>query len=219
MRVILEWNSPDVREMHNLNFRGKYAQIANFSRAFSKEEKHSSRQLIKGLRRRMDIIEKLIEKIVHVIEGILALLLLLMVFNVSFDVIMRYFFHNSSVAMQELEWHFFAIIILFGISVSLKEEAHVRVDFLFERFSDRMKAVINIFGTLFFLLPLALLITTGSFTFVHDSWMMGEISEDPGGLPYRWLIKGMIPLSFSFLIFSALGYILRNIRRFRETGK
>ncbi|MCI5163232.1 MAG: C4-dicarboxylate ABC transporter permease, partial [Candidatus Electrothrix sp. AX5] len=41
-------------------------------------------------------------------------------------------------------------------------------------------------------------------------------SEDPGGLPYRWLIKGMIPLSFSFLVLSAIGYSLRNIRRFRR---
>jgi TRAP-type mannitol/chloroaromatic compound transport system permease small subunit len=164
----------------------------------------------------MDAIEKFIEKIINFTEGVLSLLLLLMVLNVSFNVIMRYFFHNSSVAMQELEWHFFATIILLGISVSLKEEAHVRVDFLFERFSDRVQAAINIFGTFFFLLPLALLITAGSFTFVHDSWLIGEISEDPGGLPYRWLIKGMIPLSFSFLVLSAIGYSLRNIRRFRR---
>jgi TRAP-type mannitol/chloroaromatic compound transport system permease small subunit len=166
----------------------------------------------------MGVVEKIIEKIIHVTEGVLAFFLLLMVLNVSFDVIMRYFFHNSSVAMQELEWHFFAVIILLGIAVSLKEEAHVRVDFLFERFSNRVKAAINIFGTFLFILPLALLITAGSFTFVHDSWLIGEISEDPGGLPYRWLIKGMIPLSFSFLILSAIGYILRNIRRFQEAG-
>ncbi|MCI5142710.1 MAG: TRAP transporter small permease subunit [Candidatus Electrothrix sp. ATG1] len=152
-------------------------------------------------------------------EGALAILLLLMAFNVSIDVILRYFFHNSSVGMQELEWHLFAVIILFGISTSLKQEAHVRVDFLFERFSVRIKALVNIFGTLFFLLPFALLITIGSFTFVYDSWVIGEISENPGGLPYRWLIKGMIPLSFSFLLLSATGYLFRNIRRFREAGK
>lgn len=167
----------------------------------------------------MRALEKIIEQLVYIVEGILAILLLLMVLNVSFDVIMRYFFHNSSVAMQELEWHLFAIILLLGISASLKEEAHVRVDFLYERFSERVKAIINIFGTLVFLLPLALLITMGSYTFVHDSWVTKEISENPGGLPYRWLIKGMIPLSFIFLMLTALGYILRNIRKFQEDGK
>lgn len=167
----------------------------------------------------MGVVEKSIEKVIYLMEGLLSFLLLLMVLNVAFNVITRYFFHNSSVAMQELEWHFFAVIILFGISASLKEEAHVRVDFLFERFSTRVKALVNILGTLFFLLPLTLLITAGSFTFVYDAWTIGEISEDPGGLPYRWLIKSMIPLAFSFLSFSALGYLLRNIRRFREVGK
>lgn len=167
----------------------------------------------------MRTLEKIIEQFVHLAEGILAILLLLMALNVAFDVIMRYFFRNSSVAMQELEWHLFAVILLLGISAGLKEEAHVRVDFLYERFSERVKAVINIFGTLFFLLPLALLITAGSYTFVHDSWMIGEISEDPGGLPYRWLIKGMIPLSFSFLMLTAIGYILRNIRKFQEASR
>ncbi|WPD20945.1 MAG: TRAP transporter small permease subunit [Candidatus Electrothrix scaldis] len=187
-----------------------------------KREKKRKKEIINATeicRRSMRALEKIIEQLVHIVEGILAILLLLMVLNVSFDVIMRYFFHNSSVAMQELEWHLFAIILLLGISASLKEEAHVRVDFLYERFSERVKAIINIFGTLVFLLPLALLITMGSYTFVHDSWMINEISENPGGLAYRWLIKGMIPLSFTFLMLTALGYILRNIRKFQEDGK
>jgi len=121
--------------------------------------------------------------------------------------------------MQEMEWHLFAIVILLGISVALKDEGHVRVDFLYDRFSPRKKAMINILGTLFFLMPVALLIFFGSFEFVRDSWEIGEISEDPGGLPYRWLIKGMIPVSFAFLLISAVGYILQNIRLYREAGK
>lgn len=148
-----------------------------------------------------------------------CVLLVLMVLNVSFDVMMRYVFHNSSVGMQEMEWHLFAIIILLGISVGLKDEGHVRVDFLYERFSPKKRAMINILGTLFFLMPVALLIFFGSFEFVRDSWEIGEISEDPGGLPYRWLIKGMIPVSFALLLISAVGYILQNIRLYREAEK
>jgi TRAP-type mannitol/chloroaromatic compound transport system permease small subunit len=75
---------------------------------------------------------------------------LLMTVNIFYDVVMRYFFHNSSVAMQEMEWHLFSIVILFGVSVALLEEGHVRVDFLYDRFSIRKKAVINIIGTVFF---------------------------------------------------------------------
>ncbi|BCO08912.1 C4-dicarboxylate ABC transporter [Desulfolithobacter dissulfuricans] len=164
----------------------------------------------------LDILEKIIIKMVNGLGRILSVLLLLMVLNVSWDVMMRYLFHNSSVGMQEMEWHLFAVIILFGISVALKDEGHVRVDFLFDKFSPRKKAIVNIIGTLFFLIPLALLIFGGSLEFVRDAYETHEISEDPGGLPFRWVIKGMIPLSFGFLIISAIGYILQNVRKLRE---
>ena len=167
----------------------------------------------------MDKIENFIIKTVDIMGKIISFLLLLMVLNVSWDVMMRYLFHNSSVGMQEMEWHLFAVVFLFGISVALKDEGHVRVDFLYDSFSPRKKAVINIIGTFFFLLPLALLIFFGSFEYVQDAYITHEISEDPGGLPFRWLIKGMIPLSFGFLLFSAVGYVLQNIRIFREAGK
>ncbi len=164
----------------------------------------------------MLIVEQFITKLVDIAGKIISFLLLLMVLNVSYDVMMRYLFRNSSVGMQEMEWHLFAVVFLFGISVALKDEGHVRVDFLFERFSVRKKAIVNIFGTLFFLMPMALLILSGSWEFVYDAFDTMEISEDPGGLPYRWLIKGMIPFSFSFLYLSGIGYILQNIRLYRE---
>ena len=159
--------------------------------------------------------ETIVEYIIDIVGKMTSLLLLLMIFNVFFDVIMRYFFRNSSVGMQEMEWHLFSIVILFGVSVALKDEGHVRVDFLYEKFSVRKKAIINIIGTTFFLLPLALLVASGSFGFVMDAYTSGEISEDPGGLTHRWIIKSMIPLAFSFLIFSAIGYIVKNINIYR----
>ncbi len=161
-------------------------------------------------------IERGIAKSVDIVGSLTCVLLLLMVLNVAFDVLMRYAFHNSSVGMQELEWHLFSVVILLGISVALKDEGHVRVDFLYDRFNVKKKAVINILGTVFFLMPVALLIFFGSFEFVKDSWEICEISEDPGGLHCRWLIKGMVPVAFGFLIVSAVGYILQNIRLYRE---
>lgn len=160
----------------------------------------------------LDKIEKVIGRTVGAMGALLAVLLLLMVLNVSFDVMMRYLFRASSVGMQEMEWHLFGVIILFGVGVALRYEGHVRVDFLYDRMQPRTKAIINIVGTLLFLIPLSLLILFGSFEFVHDAWITNEISEDPGGLPYRWIIKSMIPLAFSFLLLSAAGYILQNIK-------
>lgn len=161
-------------------------------------------------------IEKVFEVVINFVGKITSILLLLMIFNVFYDVIMRYFFRNSSVGMQEMEWHLFSVIILFGVSVALKDEGHVRVDFLYEKYSPRKKALINIIGTLCFLLPLALLVASGSVGFVMDAYTSGEISEDPGGLTHRWIIKAMIPLSFVFLIFSSIGYVVKNINMYRR---
>jgi len=161
-------------------------------------------------------IEKVINRLVDGMGNFLAVVLLLMVLNVTFDVMMRYLFHASSVGMQEMEWHLFSIIILYGVGVALQHEAHVRVDFLYDRMRLKTKSLINITGTILFLMPLSLLILFGSFAFVSDAYVINEISEDPGGLPYRWIIKSMIPLAFGFLLLSATGYILKNIQQLRS---
>ncbi|NPA55597.1 MAG: TRAP transporter small permease subunit [Epsilonproteobacteria bacterium] len=145
------------------------------------------------------------------------MLMILLIINVFYDVISRYFFNDGSIAMQELEWHLFGVIILFGMSYTLKEEGHVRVDFIYNRLSNKHKALINILGTIFFIIPLALFIIYGSWGFVMDSYTTNEISEDPGGLTHRWIIKAMIPISFIYLILTSIGYIIDNIHRYKAT--
>jgi len=151
--------------------------------------------------------------------NVLIAILLLMILNVFFDVVMRYMFHDSSIAMQEMEWHLFAILILFGTSYSLKENAHVRVDFLYDKFSEKTKAIINIVGTIIFLLPFTALIIYGSYAFVMDSYSVNEISGDPGGLKYLWVIKAAIPVSFTVLFLEGLNYIIKNINIYRGIEK
>jgi len=160
-------------------------------------------------------LEKITDKIIDFVGLLTAILLILMILNVAYDVFARYIFHNSSIAMQELEWHLFAVIMLYGTGYALKHNAHVRVDFLYDRFSPKTKAWINILGTIFFLLPLAVLVIYGSYEFVMDSYTTNEISQDPGGLPYRWIIKAQIPFAFIFLIFCAFNFILHNINTLR----
>lgn len=159
----------------------------------------------------LDKLDSALERFFNGLGNVLAIVLVLMIANVLYDVIMRYFFQNSSVAMQELEWHLFAVVILFGLSYALKEDAHVRVDFLYERFAPRTKAWINITGTLLFLIPFALLIIYGSYSFVMDAYSYNEISPDPGGLTHRWIIKAAIPLSFAVLVLAGVHFIIKNV--------
>ena len=149
--------------------------------------------------------------------NITAVLMLLMMFNVFIDVVLRYFFNTGSIAMQEMEWHIFSIMFLLGIAYALNDESHVRVDFIYDNLNSRKKAFINIFGTIFMLIPFAILIVYGSYEFVYDAYEYGEISEDPGGLTHRWIIKFMIPFSFIILIISSIGYIQKNIKAIKES--
>ena len=146
------------------------------------------------------------------VAGVLNLVMLL---NVFYDAIARYFFNTGSIALQEMEWHLFSMVFLFGIAYALKEDGHVRVDVLYDRFSPRWKAIINIGGMFLLLLPLSLLVIEGSFWYVHEAFTSGEISGDPGGLTHRWLIKLVIPLSFGFLVVSAIGFLLHNVNVLR----
>jgi len=156
-------------------------------------------------------LEKITDKFIDFIGFIISILLIAMILNVAYDVAMRYIFHNSSIAMQEVEWHLFAVIMLYGTGYALKHNAHVRVDFLYDNFSPKKQAWINILGVIFFLLPLTLLVIYGSWDFVMDSYTTNEISEDPGGLPYRWIIKAQIPIAFIFLVLCAFNFMLHNI--------
>ena len=160
-------------------------------------------------------LEKFFDRFSDLMGWIAGGLNLLMLINVFYDSIMRYFFNRGSIALQEMEWHLFAMVFLFGIAYALKEDGHVRVDILYDRFSPRWKAIVNIGGTLLLLLPLSVLVIEGSIWYVTEAFTSGEISGDPGGLSHRWLIKLAIPASFVFLIVSATGFVIHNINLFR----
>ncbi len=164
----------------------------------------------------LDKIEKAYDKMTKFLGYILFIVMLLMTFNVFYDVIARYVFNTGSIAMQELEWHFFSILILIGMSYALMEEAHVRVDVLYDSWSIKRKAQVNMMGAIVFILPLALLIATNSVDFVLASYSSHEISRDPGGLTHRWIIKALIPASFWLLIFFDFGYFVKNLNIYKK---
>jgi TRAP-type mannitol/chloroaromatic compound transport system permease small subunit len=159
-------------------------------------------------------LETFFDRFSDVMGWIAGVLNLAMLINVFYDAIMRYFFKTGSIALQEMEWHLFAMVFLFGIAYGLKEDGHVRVDVLYDRFSPRNKAIVNIAGTILLILPLSVLIVEGSIWYVQEAYTSGEVSGDPGGLPYRWLIKLVIPASFVFLVVSAIGFMIHNLNIF-----
>jgi len=145
---------------------------------------------------------------------IVSWLVLLLVLIIVYDVVMRYFFQSGSVALQELEWHLFALLFLLGGAYTLKHDGHVRVDIFYQCkwMNDRKRAWIDLLGSLFFLVPFSVLIIVSSWPFVARAFLIAEGSPDPGGLPYRFVLKAMIPLAFVLLALQGLAVIIRSIK-------
>ncbi|MFO7709604.1 MAG: TRAP transporter small permease subunit [Desulfobacterales bacterium] len=133
--------------------------------------------------------------------GWVALGLVLVVFV---DVVMRYLFNTSFVFVQELEWHLFAFIFLIGAGYTLLYDGHVRVDIFYQRYGLKGKAWTNLLGVVLFLIPGCLMIIATSWHFVYRAWVIGEGSPDPGGIPYRFIVKGFIPVGFSLLLLQGI---------------
>ena len=133
-----------------------------------------------------------------------AFILVILVLLVVYDASARYMFSSGSIALQELEWHLFDVIILFGIAYTLRENSHVRVDIFYASYSEKAKALVNIIGSLFFILPFSMLIIYIGLDFVEQSFIQNEASSNPGGLEYRFIVKSFMPLAFVFLALQAL---------------
>ena len=134
----------------------------------------------------------------------------LVVVVVFVDVVMRYAFKTSFVFTQELEWHLFAFIFLMGAGYTLLKDGHVRVDIFYQRLTPRGKAWINLIGVLLFLIPGSYLIIATSLKWVYNAWAVMEGSPDPGGIPYRWVLKACVPAGFTLILLQGISLGLKS---------
>jgi TRAP-type mannitol/chloroaromatic compound transport system permease small subunit len=139
-------------------------------------------------------------------------LCVLMIGVVFIDVIARYLFRGGSMAMQELEWHLFAAVFLLGAAYTVREDANVRVDVFYTRLTPRRKALVDIGGHVLFVIPMCSLILFSSWDFVSYSYQLQEVSADPGGLPYRFAFKALLPIGYGLVLIQSLAIISRNAR-------
>jgi TRAP-type mannitol/chloroaromatic compound transport system permease small subunit len=160
--------------------------------------------------------DSMLDKTIKYLGFFTAFILALLIFLVVYDASVRYIFSSGSIALQELEWHLFDVVILFGIAYALKENAHVRVDIFYADFSEKTKALINTIAALFFILPFSFLIIYIGVEFVSMSYLQHEASSNPGGLEYRFLVKSLLPLSFVFLSLQAIKDAKENFKLWRS---
>ena len=110
------------------------------------------------------------------------------------QVTLRYAFGRGVVILEELQWHFYGLMLIMALSYTLVKDGHIRLDLVSCRFSPRTKEIVEILGIVFLLLPTVAVIFLHSLDFVANSWRVGESSVAPMGLPLRWAFKAFIPI-------------------------
>ncbi|WP_188152245.1 TRAP transporter small permease subunit [Teredinibacter waterburyi] len=141
----------------------------------------------------------------------LSWLTLLMVILVAGIVIARALFNVGSIAVQESVTYLHAIVLTLCLAYNLQQGGHVRVDVFYGRFRREQKAWVDAVGSIVFLIPFALFLLLASWRFVAHSWLIRETSADPGGLPFVFVLKTLMPLAGVLLALQALSEVARNL--------
>ena len=122
----------------------------------------------------------------------------------------RFVFNDSSNGMLEIQWYLFAAVFLLCSPYTLQKNEHVRIDVLSGKLSPRGLAVIDIIGTLFFLLPMVVLVLYLSIPLVAESYKINEYSANAGGL-IRWPVKILLPIGFTLLALQGVSELIKRI--------
>ena len=159
-----------------------------------------------------------LEAVTDLFGQVAAFATLALVLLVASNVLLRYFFRAGSVWSQELEWHLLAPIALLGIPYALMQGDYVRVDVLYDRFSDRTRLILDILAGLVGM-TVALLLLKFAIPYVEKSWINREGSPDPGGLPARYILKAVLPIGFLALFLQQLAFTILNFLRLTGSGE
>ncbi len=149
-----------------------------------------------------------LERAVDLIGRATAWLALALVLLMAANVLLRYLFRTGSVWSQELEWHLMVPLTLFGMSYGILKDGHLRVDLFYVRFSEGARSWID-FASAVLLMLVGIAVLWLSLGYVEQSSSIGEGSPDPGGLPYRYVLKAIIPVGFGLLALLGLAQSLK----------
>ena len=158
----------------------------------------------------------LIDTLQHLIERIgrtLAWLSLGMTVCIVIVVVLRYGFDKGAIPLQESVVYMHGLLFMLGLSYTLQQDGHVRVDLLYGRFNHATRDTINIVGHMVFMVPLCLLMALSSFDYVSASWRIFEKSSEVGGIPGIFLLKTCIPVAAFLLLIQALLEIAVIVKR------
>ena len=126
------------------------------------------------------------------------------------NAIVRYSLDYSSNSFLEIQWYLFAAAVMFGAAQVLRVNEHVRVDVLYGRYSGKTQVLIDLFGLLFFLMPVMAAMLYFSWPLFMRMFVSNEMSQNAGGL-IRWPAMLTLPLGFALMVLQGLAEIIKRI--------
>ncbi|HJL60441.1 MAG TPA: TRAP transporter small permease subunit [Pseudomonadales bacterium] len=164
----------------------------------------------------MNKVIDLFDRLSDMVGNLIAPITIIMMVLTCIVVFVRYLLNAGAIPIQETVVYLHGSVFMLGIAYTLKQSAHVRVDILYSRFSPRKQALVNLFGTTVFLIPFSIFLLWTSLDFVSLSWSLNESSAEPGGLPFVYLLKTLIPIMPVLLLAQGIAEIMRNLSYLRH---
>jgi TRAP-type mannitol/chloroaromatic compound transport system permease small subunit len=152
------------------------------------------------------LIDRLNERVGHTLYWLILAIVLISAANA----VVRKAFNYSSNGLLEIQWYLFSAIFLFLAGYTLFRNEHVRIDVIAGRLSRRAQAWIDIVGTLFFLLPMAILIAWLAWPVFVEAYIRHEVSTNAGGL-IIWPARLLVPIGFVLLALQGASELIKRI--------
>ena len=167
-------------------------------------------------------LNRLVQRIVETVAWLNVVLIFLILITVT----LRYGFHRNEillnwplVPMEELQWHFYSVPFMFGLAYAITNDSHVRIDIFRAKMSKRFKHIFEILGILLLLLPCLVILLDFSFDYAVYAYTHHESSQSTMGLPHRWIVKSVIPLTMILIFIASLARLIQEIILLRYQDK
>ena len=159
-------------------------------------------------------LNKFVKRVVETIAWLNVVVMLLILVTVT----LRYGFHRNQlllewplVPMEELQWHFYSVPFMFGLAYVIATDSNIRIDLLRLHMSKKLKHIFEILGILLLLMPCVIILLDFSIDYTIYAITHHESSQSTMGLPHRWIVKSVIPMSMVLIFIASLARLIQEI--------
>ena len=167
-------------------------------------------------------LNRFVQRVVEVV----AWLNVILIFLILTTVILRYGFHRNElllwwplVPMEELQWHIYSVPFMFGLAYAITNDTHIRIDIVRIRISKRYQHIFEILGILLLLMPCMIILFYFGIDYTVYAITHNEASQSAMGLPHRWIVKSVVPLSMLLIIIASVSRLIQEIILLRHLMK